>query len=175
MRARWTAVVLTTAVLVVINLVARLVVRLSGVSDERELLIAAVSLGAMGLALAVPAFLWSRRHLLPRVAADVSVTAAVSGLLVLLVGPFVSGTTPFAAGAGFFLVQLGVCAGVLALGALLGIFVTTAFGLDPKSRAWQRRAESVRLPKDARLPGKAKTRPAKGRAAAKPRSTSARR
>ncbi len=157
---RWTEVAIAAGVFVAMNLVARGVVRLAGPTDDaRDLAIALWSLGAMGVGVGVVGFLWARRERLGRVAADLAVVVVSSALVVTLVGPFVSGTTPFASGFTFFLLQLGACVGVLTVGAALGVLVATALGLDPKSRAWQAYARSVKLPKGATRPGKARTKP----------------
>ncbi|HEV2087242.1 MAG TPA: hypothetical protein VGR21_02905 [Cryptosporangiaceae bacterium] len=157
---RWVQVAVAAAIFVVINLVARAAVRLAGPPDDaRDLTVAVWSLGTMGVAAGVIGFLWTRRERLGRVAADLTVAVVTSALVVTLVGPFVSGTTPFASGFTFFLLLLAACVGVLSFGSALGVMIATALGLDPKSRAWQAYARSVKLPKGAQRPGKSRTKP----------------
>jgi hypothetical protein len=155
MRGRWGAVAIAVAALVAINLVARLVVRLSGAGDDTELMIGLWSLGAMVVGLAVAAFVWSRRYLVPRVIGDALVVVGASSLLVTLVGPFVSGGSPFRDGLGTYLLQLFVCLMVLGIGVTIGMLVAMALGLDPKSRAWKRQAERVKhRPRERQRPGR---------------------
>jgi hypothetical protein len=161
MRSRWAAVGVAVAALVGVNLVARLVLRLAGPpADVRDFWVAVASLGAMAVLVGVTGFRWARQHLLPRVAADLFVVVVVTGLLVTVVGPLVSGGSPFGAGLLRFLVLLGVAVGVLTLGAAIGVLLAVALGVDPKSRAYQAYVARSRLPKAQQRPGKARTRPA---------------
>jgi hypothetical protein len=144
MRERWQPVAVAIVVLLGVNLAARLAVRLAGPGNDAVFVIGLWSLGAMVVALAVATFLWTKRYLVPRVLGDVLVVIGVSALLVTLVGPFVSGGAPFDNGFGGYLIQLGACIGVQAVGATLGLLLAMALGLDPKSRAWKRQAQSVK-------------------------------
>jgi hypothetical protein len=144
MKGRWGTVAVATAVLVAVNLAARLVVRLADPGGDTEFAIGVWSLGAMVVLLAVATFYWARRQLVPRVLGDAGTAVGVSALLVTLVGPLVSGNGPFTNGARFFLLQLFVCLVALGIGAALGLLTTMALGLDPKSQAWKRQARQVR-------------------------------
>ncbi|GAA0283741.1 hypothetical protein [Cryptosporangium japonicum] len=137
MQNRWTRVGVVVAVLIVVNFGARLVLRLAnGTSEDVELTTALVSLAAMGVVIAVAGFLTARRYLWGVTAGDLFFDLVISALLVTLVGPFVSGATPFGSGVTQWLLQLLVCLGVLLIGSAIGVLLAVAFGLDPKSRAW---------------------------------------
>jgi hypothetical protein len=144
MRGRWGAVAIAAAGLIVVNLVARLLVRLAGPGGDAEFVIGLWSLGAMVVGLAAATFYWARRYLVPRVLVDAGVVIGASALVVTLVGPLVSDTGPFSSGVRFYLLQLFVCVVALTVGSALGLFTAMALGLDPKSRAWKRQAERVK-------------------------------
>ena len=166
---RWVPIAVVTAALVAVNLVARLVVRLRGTEVGPDALESAEfvvglwslwSLGAMGLCLAVAAFLWTRRHALGRVVADLVAVILAGSLLVSVVGPYVSGSGPLESGFSFFLLLFLFCVAVLTVGATIGSLLAIAFGLDPKSRAWQAYARGVKMPQRAAKGGSGK-RPAR--------------
>ncbi|MFI5956471.1 hypothetical protein [Cryptosporangium sp. NPDC051539] len=162
MQNRWTRVGVVVAVLVAVNFGARIVLRIaSGTSEDTELRTGIVSLAGMGVVLAVAAFLTARRFLPAVTSGDLFFDIVVTSLLVTLVGPFISGGTPFVDGPGQWLLQLVVCVGVLLVGAALGGLLAVAFGVDPKSRAWGAYASQVKLPANAKRPGKARTKPVK--------------
>ena len=162
MRNRWTRVGVVVGALVVVNLAARLIIRIaSGASERVQFTTALASLLAMGVLLAVTGFLTARRYLPARTAGDLFYMIVISALVVTLIGPFVSGGSPFGAGGYTWLLQLLVCLGALLVGAAIGVLLAIAFGLDPKSRAWGAYAASVKLPANAVRPGKPKTKPSK--------------
>lgn len=146
-RNRWTRVGVVVVALLVVNFGARLVLRLAnGASEDAELTTAVTSLLAMGLVTAVAGFLTARRYLWGVTAGDLFFDVTIASLLVTLVGPFVSGGTPFGPGVTQWLLQLLVCLGALAVGSAIGVLLAVAFGLDPKSRAWGAYAAQVKLP-----------------------------
>ncbi|SHN33696.1 hypothetical protein [Cryptosporangium aurantiacum] len=170
MRNRWARVGVVVATLVVVNFAARLVLRIaSGASEDVEFTTALSSLVAMGLVVAVAGFLTSRRYLPSVTAGDLFFDILFASLLVTLVGPFVSGGTPFGSGAGQWIIQLLVCVGALIVGGAIGVLLAVAFGLDPKSRAWGAYASQVKLPAKKAQPTKPgkRTQGAKKRPSAK--------
>jgi hypothetical protein len=66
------------------------------------------------------------------------VTAALAAmLLTILVGPFISGDTPFGGGAGNFFSQVWLYGGFAIVGTLLGYWTATALGVDYRSKSLQ--------------------------------------
>ncbi|HET9517236.1 MAG TPA: hypothetical protein VFO77_05885 [Actinoplanes sp.] len=136
MRQRWQPVALLAGALFVINVVARLIVRFGfdGNADAEGRTSIAM-FAVIGLVLAVIAFVRSQRVPIGSWLPDL-VAAAVGGLLLtILVGPFVSGDTPFAGGAGEFFAQVWLYGGFAIVGGLLGYWIATAMGLDHRSKS----------------------------------------
>jgi hypothetical protein len=144
MKGVWGRVAIVAAVLVAVNLLARLVVRLAGPDDSTQFVIGLWSIGAMMVVLAVTVFLWARRYPVPRVLTFAGAAIGSSSLLVMLIGPLVSGGSPFENGFNAFLFQVLVCMLVLSVAGAIGLFTAMALGLDPKSQAWKRQAERVK-------------------------------
>ena len=160
MRNRWTRIGVVVVALVLVNIAARVVIRIaSGASEGVQFGTALASLLGMGVVLAVTGFLTARRYLPARTAGDLFFVIVISALIVTLLGPFVSGGSPFGAGAYPWIMQLLVCLGTLVIGAVIGVWLAIAFGLDPKSRAWGAYAASVKL--SAKTKPKAKKTPAR--------------
>lgn len=144
MRDRWLPVGVLAAVLFVINVVARLVIRFGFDGDaEIEDRVSLGMFAAIGLILATVAFRWGRRYPAGRWGADVGAAALVGMALTIVIGPFLSGSYPFANGAGEFFSQIWLYAGFTGGGALVGYLVLTAFGLDHRSQSLKRYAETV--------------------------------
>ena len=142
MRERWLPVGVLAGLLFAINVIARLVTRF-GFDGETE---AAdrVSFGMfvlIGAVLAGVALVWGRRRPVAAWGGDVAVAVLVAMALTILVGPFVSGSHPFADGAAEFFAQVGFYAVTATVGALLGHLVLTALGRDHRSQALKRYAE----------------------------------
>jgi hypothetical protein len=152
----WSRVGIVAAALVAVNLVARLIVRIAGPGDDAEFVIGLWSLGAMVVVLAVAVFLWARRYVVPLVLSYAGVVIVASSILVTVVGPYVSGGSPFQSGFGTYLLQLAICAGILGVATTLGLFTALALGLDPTSRAWKRQAERVKTSPRQRQRGSAR-------------------
>jgi hypothetical protein len=136
------AVVLAVG-LFAINVAARLVARLwfngdAAAADRITLLM----LLAVGMTSLVVAAIWSMRAPVGRWLADLSAASVVGLLLSILVGPFISGTTPFADGAGEFFKQVWQWAGFSGVGAALGFMIMTAMGRDYRSQSLKRFAEA---------------------------------
>jgi hypothetical protein len=133
---RWVRIAALAVGLFVVNVVARLVIRF-GFSDDTaaESRASIIMFAFIGLALAVATFFWAQRSRpsdwLPEVAGG-----AIAGmLLTVLVGPFISGDSPFSSGAGNFFAQIWLYGGFAIVGTLLGYWVATALGRDYKSRS----------------------------------------
>lgn len=142
MKKRWLPVGVLAGVLFVVNVVARLVTRFGFDSDaEAEDRVSLAMFGVIGVILAVVAFMAGRRHPVSRWAPDIAVAVLAAMLLTLFVGPFISGSTPFAGGVGTFISQIWLYAAVTAGGTLFGYLVLTAFGLDHRSQSLKRFAE----------------------------------
>ena len=136
MKQRWMWTAILTVVLFAINVIARLIVRFGFDGDETaEDRVSIAMFAAIGLALAIAAFLRAQQkrftEWLPEIAA-----AAVGGLLLtVLVGPFISGEGPFEEGAGNFFAQVWLYAGFAIVGTVLGYWVATALGRDFRSKS----------------------------------------
>lgn len=151
--SRWVPVAVVAGVLLGLNLVARLVARfaLPEGQENEEFVVGLLSLAGMVLTIGYAGFWWARRYTAVRILEDLTIAGLAGALSAVLVGPFVSGDSPFGNGAGFWFAQLGLCVAVLIVGAFGGIFLAIMLGLDPRSRNWHaqsedaaRRAERVR-------------------------------
>jgi hypothetical protein len=136
MRQRWKSVALLAAGLFAINVIARLVIRIGFQENETaENRVSIVMFAAIGIVLAIVTFVRAQRvppsSWLPELAA-----AAIGGmLLTILVGPFVSGDSPFSGGAGNFFSQVWLYGGFAIVGTLLGYWVATMLGRDYRSKS----------------------------------------
>lgn len=140
---RWLPVGVLAGALFGINVVARLVTRFTAKDDgARQDVITLVTLVAIGLVLAVLAFTWSRNRPLLPLLGDLGAAAGVALLLAIFVGPFISDTTPFAAGAGAFFGQIWQYGAAVIIGTALGFSIATTLGLDHKSRSLKRYADA---------------------------------
>ncbi|QSB13856.1 hypothetical protein JQS43_20235 [Natronosporangium hydrolyticum] len=143
MRERLLRIGILAGVLFAVNVVGRLIVRIGGVEEvtaqQRWTLVA---YGVIGLAMAVAGVSWARRRPLGIVAADLAGAAVAAGVLVLTVGPFVSGTTPAEVGAGDSFEAAWQYAGFAAGGAAVGVLLLTMLGLDYRSQSLKRFAEA---------------------------------
>jgi hypothetical protein len=151
MKDRWLPVGVLAGVLFAVNVVARLVTRF-GFDGDAEIS-DRVSLGmfaVIGLILAGLAFVRGKRYPTSRWGGDVAVAVLVAMALTVFVGPFISGSHPFAAGAGEFFSQIWLYAGFAGGGVLVGFLLLTAFGLDYRSQSLKRYAET-RLAKPRRV------------------------
>lgn len=145
MKERWLPVGVLAVGLFAINVVARLVGRLWFNGDLKAAdVITLLMLVAVGVVCLITAAIWSKRQPVARWLADLSTAALVGLLLAIFVGPFISGTTPFAAGAGEFFKQVWQWAGFTGGGAAIGFMIVTALGLDHRSQSLKRFAEAKR-------------------------------
>jgi hypothetical protein len=135
MRRRWLAVAELAAVLFAINVVTRLVVRFGFDSrDTAENNATMVMFALIGVVLAVVTFLRSRMVPPATWLPEITVAALTAMLLTILVGPFISGNTPFDGGAGNFFSQVWLYGGFAIVGTLLGYWTATALGVDHRSK-----------------------------------------
>jgi len=135
-KQRWLPIAALAVGLFAINVVARLIIRLAfNGDDSAENRVSIAMFAVTGLTLAVVTFLRAQQkppsRWLPEIAA-----AAIGGmLLTVLVGPFISGDTPFESGAGNFFSQIWLYGGFAIVGTLLGYWIATAVGRDYRSRS----------------------------------------
>ncbi|MGA8115634.1 MAG: hypothetical protein WCA46_18390 [Actinocatenispora sp.] len=135
---RWTPPMLVALALFVINVLGRVVVLLTGMDGEDDMVMASLySMLAMSLVAGYAGFRWTRRYEMSRVVGEVGFAIVLGSLLAALVGPLTVGLDPFTGGAGIILRQLGICFAICALGAAVGLMLVLALGQDRKSRAWR--------------------------------------
>ena len=141
---RWFPIAALAVGLFLINVVARLVIRLGFPDDnDAESRATIVMFACIGLTLAVWTFVAAQRRppaqwLLPDL-----VFGAVGGmLLTVLVGPFISGGQPFASGAGDFFSQIWLYGGFAIAGTLVGYWIAVMLGRDYRSRSLKAYTES---------------------------------
>jgi hypothetical protein len=140
---RWLRIAVLAGALFAINLIGRLVVRLGSVDDlDSQQQVTVLTYAAVGLLMAVLAVLWGRLRPAGPVIADLAGGMVLAGLLILTIGPFVSGTTPAAVGAGDSFNAAWQYAGFAAGGALIGLLSLIAVGRDYTSQSLKRFAEA---------------------------------
>lgn len=145
MKDRWLPVGVLAGVLFAVNAVARLVTRLAfDQRPEAQDRMSLVMFAVIGLILAVVAATWARRSPTARWVPDLAAAVLVALALTVFVGPFISGSNPFAGGAGQFFSQIWLYAGFAGAGAILGYLVLTAFGRDYRSKSLKRYTEVKR-------------------------------
>lgn len=143
MRERWLRIGILAGALFAINLVGRLVVRLGSMEDaDTQDTVTLVTYGAVALLMAVLAGWWARLRSVGVVVADLAGGAVAAVLLILLVGPFVSGTSPAAVGAGDSFEAAWQFVGFAAGGTLVGMLLVIMLGKDYKSQSLKRFAEA---------------------------------
>ena len=143
MRERWLPVGVLAGVLFAVNVVARLVARFAFEGDtEVQDRLSLAMFAVIGVILAVVAFRWGRWRPVARWGADVGAAVLVAMALTVFIGPFISGSYPFANGAGEFFSQIWLYAGFTGGGVLVGYLVLTALGWDYRSRSLKRLAEA---------------------------------
>lgn len=151
MDERWRRIGGLAGGLFAINVVARLVVRVAFPDDAgRQDWAALITFATVGVAMAIMAVNWARRRPAGASIADLAGAAAAGGLLSILIGPLISGTSPFVEGIGGLFGQFGMFAGFAGGGVLIGILSLIMLGQDYKSRSLQRFAES-RLTRPRRI------------------------
>jgi hypothetical protein len=135
MRQRWVQIAVLAVALFAVNVVTRLVVRLGFSGDATAESRASIAMfAAIGVVLGVVAFVRAQRVPPSSWLPDLVAAAAGGLLLTILVGPFVSGDTPFEGGAGEFFSQVWLYGGFAIAGALIGYWTVTALGRDHRSK-----------------------------------------
>ncbi|WP_433214871.1 hypothetical protein ACQP00_04790 [Dactylosporangium sp. CS-047395] len=142
MKERWLPVGLVAAGLFVVNVIARLVVRLAaGDDDAKQITIGLWALFAVGAVMIPVAFWYGRRVPMIRVVGELGLAVVVACLFAVLIGPFVSGVGPFENGVGLVFRQFFYFVGLSAIGAVIGLGILMTTGLDYKSQSWKRYIE----------------------------------
>ncbi|MDP9797699.1 TRAP-type C4-dicarboxylate transport system permease small subunit [Catenuloplanes nepalensis] len=143
MRNRWLPVGVLAGVLFGINVVARLVGRFAFDDDlSAQDTVSTVMFIAIGLITAVLAFRWGRSRPLDSWSGDLVAIVTTAMLLTVLVGPFISGDSPFMNGAGAFFAQIWLYLGFTVGGAILGYLVLMVLGWDYRSQSLKRYEEN---------------------------------
>lgn len=144
-RQRLLRIGIVAAVLFAANLVGRLVVRIGAVEDvQSQQQITVLTYASIGLIMAVMAVLWARLRPAGHVIADLAAAMVVAGVLILLIGPFVSGTTPATVGVGDTFDAAWQYAGFAAGGGLVGLLSLIAVGGDYTSRSLKQFVDAKR-------------------------------
>jgi xanthine/uracil permease len=139
---RWRAVGVLAAALFVVNVVARLVIKLAYPHDDTAA--GRVSLAmflVIGLILAGTAFRWGGDRPVARWSGDLAAAVAVALALTVFIGPLLVGENPFEGGAGLFFAQIWLYLAATVAGVLVGYLILTALGRDHRSRQLKRFAE----------------------------------
>ena len=134
MKQRWAPAAILAAGLFVVNVIARLIIRLSGADDATQNRVTIGMFAVIGLILAVVTFIRAQHRRPSGWLPGIAAATVAAMLLTILVGPFISGDSPFAAGAGDFFAQIWLYGGFAIVGSLLGYWVATALGRDYRSR-----------------------------------------
>ena len=143
MRERWIRIGILAGVVFAIAVAGRLVIRIGSIDDvDTQSNLTWATFGAAGLVLAVLAIRWGRIRPMGEVVADLAGGAVAAGVLILLVGPFVSGTSPAAIGVGDSFTVAWQYAGFAAGGGLVGLLLLIMVGRDYKSQSLKRFAEA---------------------------------
>ena len=133
---RWFPIALLGLGLFAVNVAARLTIRIGfHDNDTAESRVSLIMFAVIGVVLAVTTFVRAQRVPPATWLPDVVAAGLAGMLLTVLVGPFVSGDTPFSAGAGNFFSQIWLYGGFAIVGTLLGYWIATAFGQDYRSKS----------------------------------------
>ena len=144
MKERWRLAGVLAGALFVVNIIARVVVRLAaGKDDGKQVWIGLIELIAVGLLMVFAGTWWVRRFPMPRVFGDLGLASLAAALLSSLVGPFISRGKPFDGGFGYVFTQVVYYLAFCGLGALFGALAIMMAGQDYKSQSWKRYAETI--------------------------------
>jgi membrane protein DedA with SNARE-associated domain len=135
---RWFRITALAVALFAINAVTRLVVRFGfDSSDAAQSRGSIVMFALVALVLGVLVFIWCQRRKPADWLPDAGFGALGGMLLTVLIGPFLSGSEPFANGGGDFFAQVWLYSGCAIVGALIGYWSAVLLGRDYRSRALQ--------------------------------------
>ncbi|MEV6347782.1 hypothetical protein [Actinoplanes sp. NPDC051851] len=136
MRQRWFRITVLAVALFAINVVARLVVRVAfDGSDSAQGRSSIAMFTLIAVVLGVLTFVRAQRRKPGDWLPDVGFGAVGGMLLTVLVGPFLSGSEPFANGGGDFFAQVWLYGGCAIAGTVLGYWVAVLLGRDYRSRS----------------------------------------
>jgi len=136
MRQHWVRIGLLAAALFVVNVIARLVIRIGFSGDDAaQNRVSLVMFAVIGVVLAVVTFVRSQRVPPSSWVPELGASALGGMLLTILAGPFISGESPFATGAGNFFSQVWLYGAFAIVGTLLGYWVATMLGRDYRSKS----------------------------------------
>ncbi|MGI5214195.1 hypothetical protein [Plantactinospora sp. CA-290183] len=142
MKDRWLPVGVLAGALFAINVAARLVSRFAfGDDPEMQDRLSLAMFALIAVILATLAFVWGRRRPLPDWGGEMALAVLIAMVLTIFLGPVVSGSYPFADGAGAFFSQIWLYAGFTGGGVVLGYLLLTALGWDYRSQSLKRYAE----------------------------------
>lgn len=140
---RWFPIAVVAVALFAVNVVARLVIRIGFTdNDKAQDRVSIIMFAVIGLVLAGVTYVRAQRVPPAQWLPDLAASAVVAMLLTILVGPFISGDSPFKAGAGNFFSQVWLYGGFAIVGTLLGYWIATALGRDYRSRSLKAYAAS---------------------------------
>jgi FtsH-binding integral membrane protein len=133
---RWFPIAALALGLFVINVIARLVIRVGFHDDDTaQSRVSMIMFAVIGVTIGVVVFFRAQKERPSKWLPGLLAAVVVAMLLTILVGPLISGDSPFAAGAGNFFSQVWLYLGFSIGGTLLGYWIVTAFGRDYRSRA----------------------------------------
>lgn len=140
---RWVRVGLLALAIFLVNGVSRFITwKADIVEEDDQLRVSLVALAFVTLLLIAASAWWAVRYPFGRLFADIGAAVGIGGLLSVLVGPFLGGSTPFEGGPGWFVGQLLLFLLLAAVGVFLGFVSVVAFGKDWKSRGLRRYEEA---------------------------------
>gem|GEM_PF-6707118 len=128
---------------VVVDVAARLVLRLIAPKDQADLIFGLIVYGVVLLTAAAFGLVWVRRYLLARVWAYLLAAALAAATIIGWLGPWISGEEFNSAGAKVVALRMLLTLVVLVAGGAIGVLSTVALGQDPTSRAWKAQADHV--------------------------------
>ncbi|GAA2682672.1 MULTISPECIES: hypothetical protein [Actinoplanes] len=135
---RWFRITVLAVALFVINAVTRLVVRIGFDStDTAQSRGSIVMFGLVAVLLGTLTFVWSQSRRSADWLPDVGGGALGGMLLTVLLGPFISGSEPFANGGGDFFAQIWLYAACAVAGSAIGYGIAVMLGRDFRSRSLQ--------------------------------------
>ncbi|AEV88527.1 hypothetical protein ACWT_7517 [Actinoplanes sp. SE50] len=135
---RWFRITVLAIALFAINAVTRLVVRFGADgTDTAQNRGSIVMFAALAVLLGGLVFVWCQRRRPSDWLPDVGFGALAGMLLTVLLGPFLSGSEPFANGGGDFFAQIWLYSGCAIAGAVVGYWVAVTLARDYRSRSLQ--------------------------------------